>query len=155
MSREPTERPVLLVVAGVIIERGRVLVTQRPEGTHLAGTWEFPGGKVERDEDPRDALARELHEELGIRVEVGEVLEVVFHRYPEKSVLLLFYEARRAPGSPVPEPLGVSGIAWRTAAEIVEADFPPADVEALAKVRRRLQPSRSGKRIRGSSRLRR
>ena len=61
-----SETPPVLVSAGVIIESARVLLSQRKSGTHLAGAWEFPGGKVEPGEDPRDALARELKEELGV-----------------------------------------------------------------------------------------
>src|SRR5215471_12269213 len=95
----------IIVSAGVVIEHGRVLLTQRKAGTHLAGAWEFPGGKVEPGEDPRDALVRELAEELGIDVTSGEILDVTFHRYPERAVLLLFFAARRTPTSPDPKVL--------------------------------------------------
>src|SRR5690349_25109278 len=112
-----TSRPPVLVAAAVLVEEGRVLLTQRKRGTHLAGAWEFPGGKVEPDEDPRAALVRELREELGIEVEVGDVVEVTFHRYPEKAVLLLFFEARRMPGSEEPRPLDVADVRWTAASE--------------------------------------
>ncbi len=125
----------IVVVAAVVIENARVLVTQRMAGAHLAGMWEFPGGKVEPDEDPRDALARELREELGVSCEIGEVLDVAFHRYPTKSVLLLFYRATMHANSPAPQCLGVAAIQWRTAGELQDADFPPADVQILEKVR--------------------
>ena len=71
----------IIVSAGVIIERGAVLLSRRKKGTHLEGAWEFPGGKVEAGEDPRAALARELEEELGIQVVVGDIADVTFHRY--------------------------------------------------------------------------
>ncbi|MBI5537835.1 MAG: (deoxy)nucleoside triphosphate pyrophosphohydrolase [Deltaproteobacteria bacterium] len=132
-------RPTVLVVAAVIVEHGRVLVTQRMPGSHLAGAWEFPGGKVEQDEDPRDALVRELREELGVEVEVGAILDVAFHRYPGKSVLILFYEAHRRPGSPAPAVIDVAALQWRTGAELVDQDFPPADASILATVRRLLE----------------
>jgi len=128
----------VLVVAAVLVEAGRVLLSQRKQGTHLAGAWEFPGGKVEPGEDPRDALVRELREELGIDASVGDVVEVTFHRYAEKSVLLLFYETRRAPGSAEPRALDVADVAWAGPEDLVEARFPPADVAILAKVRARL-----------------
>ncbi len=128
-------RPTLLVVAGVLVEDGRVLVTQRPDGTHLAGAWELPGGKVEPDEDPRDALARELREELGIDARVGDVVDVVFHRYETKSVLLVFYRVERTPGSPEPRAVAVADLSWRRAHELRDADFPPADVAALDRIR--------------------
>ncbi|MCC6524094.1 MAG: (deoxy)nucleoside triphosphate pyrophosphohydrolase [Polyangiaceae bacterium] len=136
-SPSPSARSVV-VAAAVICERGRVLVTQRKPGTHLAGAWEFPGGKVEDGEDPRDALGRELREELGIEARVGAVVDVTFHRYPGKSVLLLFFAAERAPGSPEPQALDVAARRWAAADELVEADFPAADVPVLGLVRARL-----------------
>src|SRR5215471_15734750 len=104
----------VIVAAGIVIEGGRVLLTQRKKGAHLAGMWEFPGGKVEPGEDPKEALRRELVEELGIDVTVGDIVDVTFHRYDEaeKAVLLLFYEARRAPGSAEPTARDVAAFAW-------------------------------------------
>jgi 8-oxo-dGTP diphosphatase len=126
------------VAAAVVIEEGRVLLTQRRAGTHLAGAWEFPGGKVHAGEDPRDALMRELREELGIETVVGEVMEVTFHRYQERAVLLLFYEAKRAAQSSEPRALDVAAFRWARGHELEEASFPPADVPILRKVRARL-----------------
>ena len=128
------------VAAGIVLERGRVLLTQRKAGTHLAGAWELPGGKVEPGEDPRAALRRELREELGIDVVVGDIFDVTFHRYDDanKAVLLLFFEAARAPGSPEPQALDVADVRWAEGHELRDADFPPADVAVLAKVRARL-----------------
>lgn len=77
------------VVAGVIRDaRGRVLLARRTEGRDLAGLWEFPGGKHEPGESAEDALARELHEELGIEVEIGTALINVPQRYPDKRLRL-------------------------------------------------------------------
>jgi 8-oxo-dGTP diphosphatase len=128
----------LIVVAAVIIDGAKVLVTQRPEGSHLAGMWEFPGGKVEPDEDPRVALARELREELGVDADVGDVVEVTFHRYPNKNVLLIFYKTSLLPTSPPPQAIDVAALAWRRAEDLVDAHFPPADVTILERVRSRL-----------------
>jgi len=130
----------IVVTAAVIIEEGRVLLTQRKTGTHLAGAWEFPGGKVEAGEDPREALVRELREELGIEATAGEVVDVTFHRYEEaeKAVLLLFFEANRTAGSPQPRALDVAAFKWATRADLDPAHFPPADVAVLGKVRERL-----------------
>lgn len=129
------------MAAAIVIEEGRVLVTQRKAGTHLAGLWEFPGGKVRTGEDPRSAVVRELHEEVGVAVLAGEIVDVTFHRYePEdKAVLLLFFEARRAAGSPEPRAIDVAAWAWATSAELDEARFPAADVPVLAKVKKLLQ----------------
>jgi 8-oxo-dGTP diphosphatase len=141
-ARRPrsAEAPTLLVAAAVVIEGERILLAQRKAGTHLAGAWEFPGGKVLPGEDPRDALVRELREELGIETVAGEVMEVTFHRYPERSVLLIFYEARRAPLSPEPRALDVAAYRWARVDELDETSFPPADVAILRKVRARLAP---------------
>jgi 8-oxo-dGTP diphosphatase len=127
----------VLVAAAVLIEAGRVLLTQRKAGTHLAGAWEFPGGKVAPGEDPRDALRRELREELGIEATAGEIVDVTFHRYDDagKAVLLLFFEASRAPGSPDPRALDVAAFKWAVADDLEPSRFPPADVEVLKKVR--------------------
>ena len=130
----------IVVAAGVVCERGRVLLSKRKKGTHLAGLWEFPGGKVEEGEDPREALRRELDEELGVRARVGEIVDVTFHRYEEadKAVLLLFFEATRAPGSPEPRALDVADVGWFAPGDLDTAAFPPADAAILAKVRARL-----------------
>lgn len=130
----------IIVAAGVIIEAGKVLVARRKAGTHLAGSWEFPGGKVEPGEDPRDALRRELEEELGVTTVAGEILDVTFHRYEDagKAVLLLFFEAVRTHDSAEPRALDVQEIGWFSASSLRPEEFPPADVAVLAKVRERL-----------------
>jgi 8-oxo-dGTP diphosphatase len=125
----------LVVSAAVLIEGDRVLLSQRKKGTHLSGAWEFPGGKVEPGEDPRDALVRELAEELGIDVTPGEILDVTFYRYPDRAVLLLFFAARRTETSPDPEALDVAAYRWASAAELEGVPFPPADVPILHKVK--------------------
>jgi 8-oxo-dGTP diphosphatase len=131
----------VLVAAGIVYERGAVLISRRKQGAHLEGRWEFPGGKVEAGEDPRGALRRELAEELGIDVDVGEIVDVTFHRYDDadKAVLLLFFEATRRPGSAEPKALDVAEVSWATAGDLDPAAFPPADVAVLTKVRARLQ----------------
>lgn len=123
----------VIVAAGVAIERGRVLLTQRPGGTHLAGSWEFPGGKLEAGESPEEALARELFEELGVRCEVGAVLDVTYWRYPNKDVLLLFYRVKIVAGEIAH--LGVADHAWATAETLDGYAFPPADVRVLGRIR--------------------
>ena len=131
-------RKQIVVAAAVVFREGRVLLTQRKQGSHLAGAWEFPGGKVEPDEDPRDTVVRELREELGVDLHVGDILDVAFHRYPEKSVLLLFYEAALTESSPEPRPLDVADIRWAAREDLRDDAFPPADVAVLSKVRARV-----------------
>ncbi len=130
----------VLVSAAVLIERDRVLLTQRKPGGHLAGAWEFPGGKVEPGEDPRAALRRELAEEVGIDADVGEIVDVTFHLYEEveKAMVLLFFEATRREGSPDPHALDVAAVKWAVRNDLRDAEFPPADLAVLAKVRARL-----------------
>jgi 8-oxo-dGTP diphosphatase len=135
MNDSIQKRSPVIVAAGVLIESGRVLLTQRKKGSHLAGAWEFPGGKVEPGEDPRDALVRELREEIGVEVTVGDPVEVTFHAYPEKSVLLLFFAVARCDGSPDPQPIDVAAVQWARADALDATLFPPADVPILAKVR--------------------
>lgn len=133
----------VLVSAGIVIEDRRVLLSRRKAGGHLAGAWEFPGGKVEAGEDPRDALTRELREELGIEVTVGDIVECTFHHYAEaqKSVLLLFFAARRTADSPPPQALDVAEVRWASHGDLRDEEFPPADVAVLAKVRAALMKS--------------
>lgn len=133
--------PTVLVAAGAILEGGRVLLTRRKAGTHLEGLWELPGGKVQPGEDPREALRRELQEELGIDVTVGEILDVTFHRYEEaqKAVLLLFFEATRLAESPDPRALDVAAFEWADARGLRPDRFPPADRAVLEKLRAKLE----------------
>ncbi len=131
----------VIVSAGVIFEGARVLISQRKSGSHLGGMWEFPGGKVESGEDPREALRRELEEELGLETDIGEIIDVVFHEYAEANrvVLLLFFEATMRQGSPPPQALDVAAFRWARSADLAEERFPPADAGVLRKVLRRLR----------------
>lgn len=123
----------VLVAAGVITRGdGRILLTQRLAESHLGGAWEFPGGKVEAGEDPRETVVRECREECAIEVAVDDILEVTFHRYPEKDVLLLFYRARLVAGDV--RHLGVADHAWVVPKEVADYPLPPADVAVVAKL---------------------
>jgi mutator protein MutT len=132
------------VAVGVVIDpNGRVLIAQRPSGKHMAGGWEFPGGKLEPGEDRRAGLGRELHEELGI-VMVGapRPLIRVHHAYPSREVLLDVWVVNRYNG----EPKGLDGQAlrWCAQGELDDADLLPADEPIVAVLRlpeRLTQPS--------------
>ncbi len=80
-----------LVAAAILVRNGEVLLSRRPEGKHLAGLWEFPGGKVEPGETPEQALVREIREELGIELGGCRPFGSVRHAYPEKTVHLLVF----------------------------------------------------------------
>lgn len=88
-SVRPTWLP---VVAGFLKKNGKVLLGQRPQGQNFAGLWEFPGGKIELGEQPAQALARELKEELGIEAEVGKLALVATHNLASTGIILLFFD---------------------------------------------------------------
>ena len=102
MANEPEHREqggIIRVAAGLIRDRdGRILLSQRPAGKHLAGTWEFPGGKCEPDESWAGALERELHEELGVRVDRITPCLTLTHTYPEHTIRLALLEVGRVAG---------------------------------------------------------
>jgi mutator protein MutT len=120
------------VAAGVVFRDRKVLITQRRSGDHLGGLWEFPGGKRESGETFEGCLQRELKEELGIEVEVGEWLGSVTHRYPEKTIHLKFY--RCAWREHEPRVLGCQSFAWVSASQLSQYAFPPADEALLQKL---------------------
>lgn len=121
------------VAAGLIFRRGRLLIAQRRAGDHLGGAWEFPGGKRERGESFEVCLARELREELGVEVQVGQLVEQVDHDYPEKEVHLRFFLCRLTQGEP--QPHGCAALAWVAPEELALYHFPPADAQLLEKLR--------------------
>jgi len=121
------------VAAGLVFRDGGLLITQRPAGGHLAGLWEFPGGKREEHETFKECLRRELREELGIEVAVGELVDSITHAYPEKTVDLRFFRCGWLAHEP--RALGCAAFAWVSAGELGEYPFPAADARLLAKLR--------------------
>jgi len=123
---------VIEVAAGLVFRDGKLLITQRPAGGHLAGLWEFPGGKREADESFEQALHRELMEELGIEVDVGELVESITHSYPEKTVQLQFF--RCAWKHHEPRALGCPAFRWVARHQLASYEFPAADARLLLKL---------------------
>ena len=122
------------VVAGLIQdEKGRFLVTRRRAGSHLAGFWEFPGGKRESGESLEDALRRELAEELSARFEVGERVETVQWEYPERTIVIHFYRCRLESGTI--EPREDQAMDWVAPERLSELEFPPADRDLITRLR--------------------
>jgi 8-oxo-dGTP diphosphatase len=115
----------VVVVAALIIEQGKILITQRKKDSSRALLWEFPGGKVKEGEEPREALRRELMEELEIEVEVGMIFDAVFYSYPEYPILLLVYRCRVKKGAP--KPIACQDVRWVPLRELVKFPMPPAD----------------------------
>src|SRR5213594_556214 len=95
-----TGRSPLPIVVGVLLRGNRVLVTRRREGTHLAGTWEFPGGKIKPGEEHESALRREVLEELGVQFEKATLIHRQHHVYTEREVDLHFYLCTGVSGEP-------------------------------------------------------
>ena len=120
------------VAAGLIFRDGKLLITQRPAGGHLPGFWEFPGGKRESDESFEECLDRELKEELGIEVTVGELVESITHEYPEKRVHLKFFRCEWLKHEP--QALGCPAFRWVTAQDLSHLEFPAADARLLEKL---------------------
>jgi mutator protein MutT len=118
----------IVVVAAVVEHDNRFLVTRRQPGVHLAGLWEFPGGKIDPDETHADALRREIREELDCDVTVGELVFDVTHAYPEKTVTLYFYRCTLAG---TPRPLLGQEMRWVAREELSTLGFPPADEELI------------------------
>ncbi len=121
------------VSAGLIFRAGKLLITQRLADAHLGGLWEFPGGKREADESFEHCLARELREELGVTVGVGELFEEITHQYPEKSVHLKFFLCRLLDGEP--RPVGCAAVKWIDCTGLDAHEFPPADAHLLERIR--------------------
>jgi mutator protein MutT len=135
--------PVIHVVAGAVIDAtGRVLIAQRPPGKHLAGGWEFPGGKLEPGEARATGLARELGEELGIAIRNPRPLIRVRHTYPYGEVLIDMWVVKSYSGSP--RGLDGQALQWLSQDELERAELLPADgpiVRALRLPERLMQPS--------------
>ena len=115
----------LLVVAALIWQDGRVLLSRRRVDQAMPNLWEFPGGKVEAGEPPEDALAREVREELGCQVAVGRIDDVVFHAYPTFDLYMLVYACRLVSG--VPQAVAVAEIDWVNPADLPGMELLPAD----------------------------
>ena len=123
-------------VVGAMLEQegGRYLITQRPAKATLPLLWEFPGGRVEEGESDAEALARELHEEMGIRVHVLEQVIHTHHEYERYDIDFRVYRCRLAdPRQPV-QHLRVQDHRWVTLHEMSQYEFPPADARTLEKL---------------------
>lgn len=119
------------VSAGLLFRAGQLLITQRLDGCHLAGLWEFPGGKREPGESFEECLRRELREELGVDVRVHEEIKRITHDYPEKSVHLRFFRCTLADEGAEPRAIGSQAVAWVTRETLGNYAFPAADARLL------------------------
>lgn len=130
----------LLVVAALTVDdAGQILITQRREDQSLPLGWEFPGGKVEPGEAPDAALARELHEELGVTATVGRIWDVLFHAYPDKDVYMLVYRCA-LPAGQTPRAVEVRDLAWVAPTGLRAYAILPADEPLVARLEREGPP---------------
>lgn len=148
MSDAPSIPQHLIVAAAALVDHeGRVLVQRRPAGGDFAGGWEFPGGKLEPEETPEDAVVRELREELGITVDRSSLAPAGFasEQAGGRRLLLLLFACRRWTGTP--QPLHAAELRWLPPARMHEVDLLPADrplvrfLEALLSRRTGERPS--------------
>jgi 8-oxo-dGTP diphosphatase len=127
------EQPIRVGI-GLIGRSGSYLVRLRPEGSAMAGYWEFPGGKSEPGESPERATARECLEEVGVAVRVGERVRRVVHRYPHGLVELNYFRCKLE--RPEAEPAEGSGFRWVPARELPGYRFPEANDAVIADLAR-------------------
>jgi len=126
-------RPSIEVSAALIFRQGQLLITQRHAKAHLGGCWEFPGGKREPGETFQQCLVREIREELGVDIAVGELFAEISHAYPEKSVHLKFFLCRLLAGEP--QPLDCAAVKWIDQAGLDAHEFPAADFQLVAQLK--------------------
>ena len=133
-------RPLVPVVAAALFDgAGRVLIAQRPAGKALAGRWEFPGGKVAAGESERDALRRELREELGIEVTAARPFMRLSHAYEDRDVELSLWIVERFAGKP--RSLDAQALKWVLPAQLPGEDILEADRPFIAALLERAQRS--------------
>lgn len=120
------------VAAGIVPQAGRYLLQRRPAGTHMAGYWEFPGGKLEEGETPAAALEREMREELGVEIDDVRPLWLIRYAYDDREVELHFLAARIAGGEP--RALHADAIGWYAPAAMPGLPILPADLEIVARL---------------------
>lgn len=134
MSHSPASPSPVPVVCAVIEREGLVLVAQRPPHKLLPMKWEFPGGKVEPDEDPATAIVREIHEELGCAIRVVRALSPFVHDYKTVVIEMIPFVCALAPGTSEPHPHEHVAVAWVQPAELRGYDLAAADWPVVAKL---------------------
>ncbi|MBE9129555.1 8-oxo-dGTP diphosphatase MutT [Coleofasciculus sp. LEGE 07092] len=131
-----TSAPLPHKIIGVAViwnDKGLILIDRRPAEGLLGGLWEFPGGKIEPDETVEECIQREIKEELGIEIEVGDRLIVLDHAYSHFRVTLNVHHCRYLTG--IPQPLECDEIRWVSLDEIDQFPFPKANTQIIAALR--------------------
>jgi 8-oxo-dGTP diphosphatase len=128
----PNQKRTIRVVAAVIGQDGRYLITQRRPTAVLPLMWEFPGGRVEEGESDASALQREVLHRLGVQIESGKLISYVNHPYERYAIDLYLYECWLKSGEP--KPINVHDFAWVTSGEFDRYPFTPADELSMNKL---------------------
>lgn len=124
-----SSKPHFHVTAGLLQQDGMVLITKRPVGSHLAGYWEFPGGKQEAGETLEECLVREMKEELGVNVRAGKRLLTVNHEYENRIISLYLFQCTHLGGEL--KPLACEEIRWVHPEDLTQYRFPPPDEKII------------------------
>ncbi len=132
-------KPYIHVTAALIRKNGRFLITQRPEGGHLAGYWEFPGGKQEPNETLQQCLEREIQEELGFTIRAEKGITTIVHEYENKVVSLHVYECTILDGSP--QAIECQEFRWVDPEGLWRYAFPPPDIKVIEMLNENLYSS--------------
>ena len=128
-SKAEADAPIRVGI-GLIRRGSHYLIRRRPEGTAMAGYWEFPGGKCEPGESPTAATLRECREETGLTIKVERLRQVITHRYPHAWVELYYYDCGLH--DPGVEPDVVTGFRWVEVSELSALTFPEANGPILS-----------------------
>lgn len=126
-------KEVIRVVAAVVEDEGRYLITQRKPTAVLPLLWEFPGGRVEMGESDEDALEREVEWRIGVRVEVAGKLGDHIHEYEHYDIHMTMYECHLLEG-PQPRAVNVNDLLWVPSTKLGDYEFPPADEKTMDKL---------------------
>ena len=130
--RSSGSKPRIEVGAALIFNQGNILISQRDDSSHLAGLWEFPGGKREENESFEECVHREIQEELNVEVAVENLFDAIEYEYAEKIVLLKFFRCQYLSGEA--KALGCRQFQWVPLSELASYAFPPANETILQKL---------------------
>lgn len=123
--KQTSSKPHISVTAGLISKEGKFLISKRPEGCHLSGFWEFPGGKQEKNETLEECLKREIEEELDLSIDINEQILTIHHEYETKEVTLHFFTCTPLRGTP--RAREGQEIKWVDREDLDKYRFPPPD----------------------------
>ena len=126
-----------IAIAIIVNEQKQILIDKRLPTGVMANMWEFPGGKIEKEETPQDCIKREIMEELGVSVEIDRHLMDINHSYPEFTVTLLVYICHLVAGKP--QPLECAEVRWVKVEELNNFEFPSANKTIICALEKSLQ----------------